>query len=158
MLNKLLQQAHKDGYQTIDELPYDYAYGGRKRTGSMLAAAKEHDMVAIMANTYCENPHSMSVERARQIMADKKTIYKEHLGRPTNASILREEKITSNIHDMLKNTLTPYKTRQQGGATTGLRRPQSTLGIRREEGQMPPRKRNTRNLMILGSSSTKNQN
>jgi hypothetical protein len=124
----------------------------------MLAAAKEHDIGAIMANTYSENPHSMSVERARQLLADKKTIYKEHLGRPTNTSILREEKITSNLHEMLKNTLTPYKTKQASGSYgPQLRRPQSSLGIRREEGQLPPRKRNTRNLMILGSSSTKNQ-
>jgi hypothetical protein len=31
----------------------------------MLAAAKEHDIVAIMAGQYAENPHSMTVERAR---------------------------------------------------------------------------------------------
>lgn len=123
----------------------------------MLAAANDHDIVAIMANTYAQNPHSMSVERARQLLADKKTIYKEHLGRPTNASILREDKITSNIHEMLKNTLTPYKSKQGGSGSYGpqLRRPQSSLGIRREEGQLPPRKKNTRNLMILGSASTK---
>jgi hypothetical protein len=65
MLQKLLQQAQRDGFQTLEDLPYDYAFGGRKRTGSMLAAAKEHDLVAIMANQYSENPHSMSVERAR---------------------------------------------------------------------------------------------
>jgi|LauGreDrversion4_2_1035121.scaffolds.fasta_scaffold82307_1 hypothetical protein len=65
MLQKLLQQAQRDGYQTLEDLPYDYSFGGRKKTGSMLAAAKEHDIVAIMANQYSENPHSMSVERAR---------------------------------------------------------------------------------------------
>ena len=65
MLNKLLQQAQKDGYQTLDDLPYDYSFGGRNKTVSMLAAAKEHDIIAIMANQYSENPHSMSIERAR---------------------------------------------------------------------------------------------
>lgn len=94
MLNKLLQQAQRDGYQTLDDLPYDYAYGGRKRTGSMLAAAREHDIGKIMANTYSDNPHSVSVERARQLLAEKKTIYKERLGRATNTSILRDEKIS----------------------------------------------------------------
>jgi hypothetical protein len=60
----------------------------------MLAAAREHDMGKIMAGTYSDNPQSVSVERARQLLAEKKTIYKEHLGRPTNSSILRDEKIT----------------------------------------------------------------
>jgi hypothetical protein len=50
MLNKLLAKAQKDGYQTLEELPFDYSFGGRKHTGSMLAAAKDHDIVAIMAN------------------------------------------------------------------------------------------------------------
>lgn len=94
MLNKLLQQAQRDGYQTLDDIPYDYAYGGRKRTGSMLAAAREHDIDKIMANAYSDNPHSVSVERARQLLAEKKTIYKERLGRATNTSILRDEKIS----------------------------------------------------------------
>ncbi len=120
----------------------------------MLAAAREHDIVAIMANTYAENPHSMSVERARQLLADKKTIYKERLGRPTQTSLLRDEKIAHSLLELTRNTMTPYKT----GATGTLKRPQSSLSLRREEGVMPPRKKNTRNLMILGSSSTKNHN
>lgn len=109
MLNKLLQQAHKDGYHTLDELPYDYSFGGRKRTGSMLAAAREHDIVAIMGNQYSDNVHSMSVERARQLLADKKTIYKERLGRPTQTSMLRDEKIASNLLELTRNAMTPYK-------------------------------------------------
>lgn len=95
----------------MDDIPYDYAYGGRKRTGSMLAAAREHDIGKIMSGSYSDNPHSMSVERARQMLAEKKTIYREHLGRPTNTSLLRDEKISHNLQEAIKNTLTPYKTK-----------------------------------------------
>lgn len=49
----------------------------------MLAAAKEHDIVAIMANEYAENAGRMTIERARKFMSEKKTIYKDRLGRPT---------------------------------------------------------------------------
>ena len=77
----------------------------------MLAAAKEHDLVAIIANQYSENPHSMSVERARELLAEKKTIYKERLGRSTNTSLLRTEHIATNIQDMMRSTFTPFKTK-----------------------------------------------
>jgi hypothetical protein len=90
MLNKLLEKAVKNGYQTSEDLPEDYSFGGRKRTGTMLAAAKDHDILAIMANEYAENPHSMSVERARQLLSEKTTIYHDRLGRPTIGSRLRD--------------------------------------------------------------------
>lgn len=50
MLNKLLESAHKNGFQTYEDLPEDYIFGERKRTGTMLAAARDHDIVAIMGN------------------------------------------------------------------------------------------------------------
>jgi hypothetical protein len=116
----------------------------------MLAAAKEHDIVAIMANQYAENPHSMSVERARQLLAEKKTIYKERLGRSTQTSLLRNEHIASSIQDMMKNTYTPYKNKT-GTHTPQLRRSSSQLSVRSNEGGMP-RKKVARNLVVLGSS------
>jgi hypothetical protein len=53
----------------------------------------------------------MSVERARQLLAEKKTIYKERLGRSTQTSLLRNEHISHNIQEMMKNTYTPYKSK-----------------------------------------------
>jgi hypothetical protein len=50
LLSKLFANAQKDGFQTYADLPSTYSFGERKRTGSMLAAAREHDIVAIMAN------------------------------------------------------------------------------------------------------------
>jgi hypothetical protein len=60
----------------------------------------------------------MSVERARQLLAEKKTIYKERLGKSTNTSLLRTEHIANNIQDMMKPSYTPYKTK------TGTHTPQ----------------------------------
>jgi len=62
MLNKLLESAHKNGFQTYEDLPEDYIFGERKRTGTMLAAARDHDIVAIMGNQYADNPFSVSLE------------------------------------------------------------------------------------------------
>ena len=71
-------------------MPGNYSFGERKGTGSMLAAAREHDIIAIMANQYAENPHKLSIEHARKLLSEKKTIYKDHLGRPTQAQVLRD--------------------------------------------------------------------
>ena len=56
----------------------------------MLAAAKEHDIVAIMANQYSENPHRLTIEYARKMLSEKKTIHRDKLGRPTNGQMLRD--------------------------------------------------------------------
>lgn len=123
----------------------------------MLAAAREHDIVAIMANQYAENPNRLTIEHARKMLTEKKTIYKDRLGRPTQTQVLRDQQIASNIKDMMKNAMTPYKMRPGGvpNATTPLRRSTSQLSMRSEG---TSRKKNTRNLMILGSSSSvKNQ-
>ena len=147
LLNKLLQNAHKEGFNTMQDLPSDYSFGGRNRTGSMLAAAKDHDIVAIMANQFGENPHRLSIDQARKLLSEKKTIYKDKLGRPTQGQMLRDQQIASNIKDMVRN---------RAGSTTPLRS-SSSLSLR--QGDMISsikKKRNTRNLMIQGSS-TKNQ-
>lgn len=38
----------------------------------MLAASKQHDITAIIANSYSENPHRMSIEQARKMLSEKK--------------------------------------------------------------------------------------
>jgi hypothetical protein len=45
------------------------------------------------------------------LLAEKKTIYKERLGRSTNTSLLRTEHIATNIQDMMRSTYTPFKTK-----------------------------------------------
>jgi hypothetical protein len=45
------------------------------------------------------------------LLAEKKTIYKERLGRSTNTSLLRTEHIATNIQDMMRSTFTPFKTK-----------------------------------------------
>jgi hypothetical protein len=45
------------------------------------------------------------------MLADKKTIYKERLGRSTNTSLLRTEHIASSIQEMMRGTYSPYKTK-----------------------------------------------
>jgi len=38
----------------------------------MLAASKQHDITAIIANSYSENPHRISIEHARKMLSEKK--------------------------------------------------------------------------------------
>jgi hypothetical protein len=45
------------------------------------------------------------------LLAEKKTIYKERLGRSTNTSLLRTEHIATNIQDMMRSTSTPFQTK-----------------------------------------------
>lgn len=123
----------------------------------MLAAAREHDIVAIMANQYAENPHKMSIEHARKMLTEKKTIYKDHLGRPTQAQVLRDKHIISHLQNFMSSTLTPQKARN---TFNQLRRSGSSLSLRAQDhGMNTPmmRKKNTRNLMILGSSQSANK-
>ena len=49
----------------------------------MIAASREHDIIAILGNQYSENPNRLTIEHAHRIMSEKKTIYKDRLGRPT---------------------------------------------------------------------------
>lgn len=166
LLNKLYAQAQKDGFQTFADLPPTYSFGERKRTGSMLAAARDHDIVAIMANQYAENPHKVSIEHARKMLSEKKTIYKDHLGRPTQAQVLRDRHINNHLQSVaMSNTMTPYKVRNTigggGTAVQQLHRSGSSLSIRDNSGYSPAtpmvRKKNTRNLMILGNSQSANK-
>ncbi len=64
----------------------------------MLAASKQHDITAIIANSYSENPHRMSIEQARKMLSEKKTIYRDRLGRPTNTQVLRDQHINSTLN------------------------------------------------------------
>jgi len=145
MLNKLLNQAHKNGYKTFEDLPEDYVFGERKGTGTMLAAAQQHDLGAILGNQFAENPFSMSIEQARKLLTEKKTVFKEKYGRPTHSSVLRDQHIASNMQAMQ-----PVK-----GRPAELKRPGSSLHMN-ENGTPMVRKKNARNLMIVGSASAKN--
>lgn len=149
MLNKLLNQAHKNGYKTFEDLPDDYVFGERKGTGTMLAAAQQHDLGAILGNQFADNPFSMSIEQARKLLTEKKTVFKEKFGRPTHSSVLRDQHIASNMQS-LANTMQPIK-----GRPTELKRPGSSLHMN-ENGTPLVRKKNARNLMIVGSASAKN--
>lgn len=99
------------------------------------------------------------------MLSEKKTIYRDHLGRPTNTTVLRDNHIASNIKDLMKNSLTPYKRSTViPTGTTPLRRSVSQLSTRSDHhnnqnhSSTVVKKKNARNLMILGSSSSvKNQ-
>ncbi len=86
------------------------------------------------------------------MLTEKKTVFKEKLGRPTHSSILRDQHIASNMQTHM-NTMQPIKGRSTLAET--LKRPGSSLRLN-ENGTPLVRKKNTRNLMIVGSASAKN--
>jgi hypothetical protein len=63
MQKRFLRSAHKEGFKTVSDLPDSHIFGK--------SIVRDHDMVAILTNSYSEDLKRISIEDLRSTLAKK---------------------------------------------------------------------------------------
>lgn len=64
MKKRFMRSAHKEGFKTVTDLPDSHRFG--------MTYHRNHDMVALLTNSYSEDLKKMSIEELRNTLAQKK--------------------------------------------------------------------------------------
>ena len=59
-----MRSAHKEGFRTVTDLPGSHSFGR--------SLTRDHDMVALLTNSYSEELKKVSIEELRNQLAQKK--------------------------------------------------------------------------------------